>query len=104
MCWREVYSWGLIVIAREAVVSFVRNAWYMGAWVREIAEKPVGRVILGEPVVMFRTASGAFGALRDVCPHRAVPLSLGTVEGERIRCPYHSLEFDIAGVCRRNPH
>jgi len=103
MCWREVDSWGLIVVAREAVVSFVRNAWYMGAWAREIAEKPVGRVILGEPVVMFRTASGAFGALRDVCPHRAVPLSLGTVEGERIRCPYHSLEFDISGVCR-NPH
>jgi len=27
MCWREVYSWGLIVVAREAVVSFVRNAF-----------------------------------------------------------------------------
>src|ERR1700730_14010938 len=92
------------VIAREKVVSFVRNTWYMGAWAGELRDRPVGRVILGEPVVMFRTAGGAFGAMRDVCPHRAVPLSLGTVEGEHIRCPYHALEFDTAGVCRRNPH
>jgi len=76
----------------------------MGAWSRELAEKPVARTLLNEPVVMFRTITGAVGALRDVCPHRAVPLSLGAVVGEHIRCPYHALEFDLAGVCRRNPH
>jgi phenylpropionate dioxygenase-like ring-hydroxylating dioxygenase large terminal subunit len=85
-------------------VSFVRNTWYMGAWSSEVSDKPVARKMLSEPVVMFRTSSGALGALRDVCPHRAVPLSLGTVEGEHLRCPYHALEFDTAGICRLNPH
>lgn len=85
-------------------MAFIRNAWYLGAWAEELGDKPIGRSILGEPVAMFRASDGAVAALRDVCPHRAVPLSLGTVTEGRIRCPYHGLEFDGAGVCRKNPH
>lgn len=82
----------------------IKNAWYMGAWARELDSGPTGRTLLGEPVVMFRTEDGSVAALADVCPHRAVPLSLGRVVGDRIRCPYHALEFDAGGVCRHNPH
>jgi vanillate O-demethylase monooxygenase subunit len=83
---------------------FMRNVWYMAAWCREIGEQPLGRVILNEPVVMFRGLNGELGALRDACPHRAVPLSMGTVKHGNIRCPYHGLEFDTKGVCRHNAH
>jgi len=85
-------------------VPFVRNSWYIAAWAHELDVGPVGRRMLDEPVVVFRTASGEIAALRDVCPHRAVPLSLGSVSGDHIRCPYHALEFDGQGVCRFNPH
>lgn len=85
-------------------MPFVKNAWYAAAWKHELADGPVGRVLLGEPVVIYQTSDGEVAALRDVCPHRAVPLSLGTVVGDRIRCPYHALEFDPTGVCRHNPH
>ncbi len=83
---------------------FMRNVWSMAAWSKEVGQQPLGRVITGEPLVLFRAASGALGVLRDACPHRAVQLSLGTVVGEHIRCPYHGLEFDTQGVCRANAH
>jgi vanillate O-demethylase monooxygenase subunit len=85
-------------------MGFVFNAWYMAAWSRELNQAPIGRTILGLPVVIFRTESGDIGALSDACPHRAVPLSRGSVAGNHIRCAYHALEFDVAGVCRHNPH
>ncbi len=85
-------------------MTFIRNAWYMGAWAKDITNTPVGSTILGEPIVMFRPRNGEVAALRDVCPHRAVPLSMGSVSEGRIRCPYHGLEFDEHGVCRKNPH
>ena len=83
---------------------FVRNAWYMFGWARELGEAPVARRILGDDIVMFRSSDGELAALADACPHRAVPLSLGTVAAGRLRCPYHGLEFDGGGVCRHNPH
>ena len=85
-------------------MTFVRNAWYMFGWADEAADKPVARQILGESVVVFHDDAGNVAALEDVCPHRAVPLSLGTVTDGRIKCPYHGLEFDGGGVCRLNPH
>lgn len=85
-------------------MPFLRNAWYVGASLKELQASPLARTILGEPVVFYRGEDGSYGALRDVCPHRAVPLHLGKVVGDRLRCAYHALEFDTAGVCRRNPH
>ena len=85
-------------------MSFLRNSWYAGAWSKELAGGPVGRVMLNEPVALYRSDDGAVAALRDVCPHRAVPLSRGRVRADRLVCPYHGLEFDRSGVCRHNPH
>jgi len=80
------------------------DSWYMFAWAAELGEQPIGRTLLGEPVVVFRTEAGEVGALADACPHRAVALSKGHVAGNNIRCLYHALEFDVQGVCRHNPH
>lgn len=85
-------------------MTFVQNGWYMFGWEQEAADGPVARRILGEPVVVFLDDNGTLAALRDVCPHRAVPLSLGKVKGGHLQCPYHGLEFDREGVCRHNPH
>lgn len=43
-------------------------------------------------------------ALRDRCPHRFVPLSLGKVVDGEIHCPYHGLRFALDGHCVLNPH
>jgi len=79
-------------------MSYVRNAWYVASWSQDlVAEKPFAITILGEPIVLWRTAGGALNALEDRCVHRLAPLSLGRCEGERLRCMYHGLLFAADG-------
>lgn len=85
-------------------MPYLKNAWYAAGWSAELGEQPVARIILEQPVVLFRGATGRPSALFDACPHRFAPLSLGRVTGSGIACGYHGLEFDGAGRCVRNPH
>jgi phenylpropionate dioxygenase-like ring-hydroxylating dioxygenase large terminal subunit len=56
------------------------------------------------PLVLGRDASGKAFALRDVCPHRAFPLSLGRYDGHTVECAYHGWRFDAhTGQCRVVP-
>ena len=63
----------------------------------------MARTLLNEPVVLFRTEAGAVAALEDRCCHRAMPLSCGAVFGNNIRCEYHGMVFDGAGICVEIP-
>jgi phenylpropionate dioxygenase-like ring-hydroxylating dioxygenase large terminal subunit len=63
----------------------------------------LARVILDEPVVLYRRADGAPVALEDRCCHRSVPLSIGTLMGDNLQCGYHGLMFDSAGDCVEVP-
>jgi phenylpropionate dioxygenase-like ring-hydroxylating dioxygenase large terminal subunit len=84
--------------------SFIRNLWYVAAWSHELgAAAPIGRVILGEPVVLYRRGDGAPVAFEDRCPHRFAPLSLGRIEGDDLRCGYHGLRFGSDGACKEMP-
>jgi vanillate monooxygenase len=82
---------------------FLRNSWYVAAWDREITRQPLARTFLGEPVVLYRKEDGAVVALEDRCCHRQLPLSMGKVEGDALRCGYHGLKFDAAGKCVEIP-
>jgi phenylpropionate dioxygenase-like ring-hydroxylating dioxygenase large terminal subunit len=56
------------------------------------------------PVVAGRGQDGKVFALRDVCPHRAYPLSLGHFDGQQVECAYHGWQFDArTGQCRAIP-
>jgi vanillate O-demethylase monooxygenase subunit len=79
--------------------AFIFNAWYVAAWGDEITRAPLRRVILGEPVVFYRTMDGTAVALADRCVHRAYPLSRGPVEGDQIVCGYHGFRFNPDGAC-----
>lgn len=84
---------------------FLRNLWYVAAFSSDVGRgQSIGRKFLGDPVVVFRTASGELGALEDRCSHRAMPLSAGHIDGEIVRCCYHGVEFDRSGVCVRIPN
>jgi phenylpropionate dioxygenase-like ring-hydroxylating dioxygenase large terminal subunit len=79
---------------------FLRNAWYVAAWDREVSkEKPFARTLLNEPIVFYRQSDGTPVALEDRCCHRHAQLSLGVVVGDNLRCSYHGLKFDAAGAC-----
>lgn len=83
---------------------FLRNCWYVAAWDHEIGEDDLfRRVIIGEPVLLYRLASGEVVALEDRCCHRHAPLSRGRREGDCVRCGYHGLKFDASGACVEIP-
>jgi vanillate O-demethylase monooxygenase subunit len=82
---------------------FVRNAWYVAAWDHELSRSMLRRVILDEPVVLFRTTEGRPVALEDRCCHRQAPLSMGKLVGNVVICPYHGLQYDTIGRCIKVP-
>jgi phenylpropionate dioxygenase-like ring-hydroxylating dioxygenase large terminal subunit len=82
----------------------LRNTWYVAAWAEELVPgKILGRRILDEALVFWRTAEGAPVAQVDRCPHRLAPLSAGRIEDGRLRCIYHGLLFDGGGRCVEIP-
>ena len=82
---------------------FVRNAWYVAAWDHEITRTMMRRIVLDEPVVLFRTTEGKAVALEDRCCHRQAPLSMGKLVGDIVHCPYHGLQFEPSGACVKVP-
>jgi phenylpropionate dioxygenase-like ring-hydroxylating dioxygenase large terminal subunit len=82
---------------------FLRNFWYVAASGHEVARKPLGRMILGEPIVFFRKEDGTPVALEDRCVHRHLPLSMGRLVGDHLQCHYHGLRYDGTGQCVKVP-
>lgn len=83
---------------------FLRNAWYVAAWDHELsAETPLGRMVLGEPLVLYRRRDGRAVALEDRCCHRHYPLHKGTLANDCIQCHYHGFTYDDSGRCVRIP-
>jgi vanillate O-demethylase monooxygenase subunit len=89
-------------MGKEAAM-FLRNFWYVAASEDEIKDRPLGRTILGEPIVLFRTKDGSPAALEDRCAHRHLPLSMGKLVDDSLQCHYHGLRFDRSGKCVRVP-
>jgi phenylpropionate dioxygenase-like ring-hydroxylating dioxygenase large terminal subunit len=86
--------------------TYLRNAWYVAAWSDDLADgQLLPRIIMQEPVVLYRKADGNVAALEDRCPHRFAPLSMGKIiKDDVVQCPYHGLEFNSTGACVHNPH
>lgn len=84
-------------------MTFVRNRWYVAAWDSEVDRAPLARTLCGEPVVLWRKLDRSVVALRDACPHRLLPLSMGIKEGDSIRCRYHGLKVGPDGVAEEMP-
>ncbi|RXT56006.1 (2Fe-2S)-binding protein [Bosea sp. Tri-44] len=82
---------------------FLRNAWYVAGWDREIGTALHPVTMLGEAIVLFRRQDRTLAALEDACPHRKLPLSMGRIKGDTVECGYHGLTFDGTGTCTRVP-
>jgi vanillate O-demethylase monooxygenase subunit len=88
---------------QAAIMSFLRNQWYVAAWAKEITTDLFHRRILNEHVLIFRRKTGDVAAIGDVCPHHFAPLHMGRLVGDLVQCPYHGLRFDHTGACVENP-
>jgi len=89
--------------------GFLYDIWYFAALSSDLKPGRLQRLeLLGDPVLVGRTRSGEVYALKDICPHRAAPLSAGRlVEGPggepQVECPYHGWRFATDGVCAAVP-
>ena len=80
------------------------EAWYYAMPGRLLrAGRMLAKRMLGEPILIGRDRAGRAFALRDICPHRAMPLSEGRFDGEELECCYHGWRFDTAGGCTAIP-
>jgi len=85
--------------------GFVQDAWYIACLSADLKPGGLQRIeILAEPVLMGRSRAGEPYGLRDICPHRAAPLSAGRIVtepngSETVECPYHGWRFGTDGTC-----
>jgi phenylpropionate dioxygenase-like ring-hydroxylating dioxygenase large terminal subunit len=79
--------------------------WYPVAASRSVRRNTaVAASFAGERIALYRTASGRMCALEDRCAHRQVPLSMGVVEGESLRCCYHAWSYRGDGRISQIPY
>jgi phenylpropionate dioxygenase-like ring-hydroxylating dioxygenase large terminal subunit len=84
--------------------GFLYDIWYFATLGSELKPGKLQRYeLLGEPVLLGRTHSGEVYALRDICPHRAAPLSAGRLVEDTVECPYHGWRFRTDGACAAIP-
>jgi len=87
-------------------LTFVEDIWYFAGLKSELGRgQMVHKTIAGQPIVIGRGQDGKIFALRDICPHRAAPLSAGKVlDDGTVECPYHGWRFgQDDGQCSHIP-
>jgi phenylpropionate dioxygenase-like ring-hydroxylating dioxygenase large terminal subunit len=82
--------------------------WHPVAQSTDLADAPLGALLLERELVLWRDAHGRVQAWSDACPHRGARLSLGRVLREpgaacRLECPYHGWCFDATARCTGVP-
>jgi phenylpropionate dioxygenase-like ring-hydroxylating dioxygenase large terminal subunit len=79
--------------------------WYPALRADELKRgKTTTALLLGHPLLLGRKNDGTIFAMRDLCPHRGIPLSAGWFDGERVTCKYHGWEFEpCSGQCQLIP-
>lgn len=85
------------------MTTWIDNRWYVAAWDSEVDSAPLARTICGEPVMLYRRLDRSVVAMRDACPHRLLPLSMGIREGDDIRCRYHGMLIGGDGKAKQMP-
>ena len=95
---------------RAAVADLRRTGinpdfWYPVAVSRSVRrEKTFAATFAGERIALYRGQSGTVYALEDRCAHRQVPLSMGVVEGDVLRCCYHAWAYRGNGRLSQIPY
>jgi nitrite reductase/ring-hydroxylating ferredoxin subunit len=90
--------------------GFLYDLWYFAALGSALKPGRLQRYeMLGQPILLGRNRAGQVFALRDICPHRAAPLSAGKLIAEpggveSVQCPYHGWRFAATdGACLSVP-
>src|SRR6202142_591224 len=91
--------------ASDLSAEMLWGFWYPALRSNQLHGRILERaMLLDVPLVLGRDAQGKPFALRDVCPHRAFPLSFGQFDGANVECAYHGWKFNAhTGQCNAIP-
>jgi len=63
----------------------------------------VSEVIAGGTAICVANVDGNYHAVSNSCPHADGPLGEGSLQGNKVLCPYHGWAFDVtSGECETN--
>ncbi|HEX5284950.1 MAG TPA: Rieske 2Fe-2S domain-containing protein [Bryocella sp.] len=83
--------------------EFIYDDWYP-ALRTDMLREPRTTTLLNVPLLIGRKRDGLLFALRDLCPHRGIPLSAGWFDGDTVQCKYHGWRFEpCSGRCEEIP-
>lgn len=77
--------------------------WWIVAYSSEVSRAILGRSILGERIILYRTEQGEAVALSGICPHRSFPLEKSRLVDDNVQCGYHGFTFGKDGGCMLVP-
>ena len=95
----------LTPISKNVDDGFLRGFWYPALRSSQVHGRDLRQaMLLGVPLVMGRNAASRSFAMRDACPHRGMPFSDGTFDGDLLECCYHGWRFEpVTGQCCEIP-
>ena len=91
--------------AAGPTTALIYDDWYPAIRSSAIGDKQMAKaILLGIPLVLGRKSDGHYFAMRDLCPHRGIPLSYGWFDGKNVTCKYHGWAFEpCSGQCQEIP-
>jgi nitrite reductase/ring-hydroxylating ferredoxin subunit len=83
--------------------EYLRRFWHPIALTRATGATPRLVRVLGEDLVLYRDANGAFGLLERHCSHRGTSLEFARVTERGLVCCYHGWTYAIDGTIVETP-
>jgi len=65
------------------------------AAVSEVEPGKVKQITVNGKTLALCNVGGTFYALDNVCLHRGGPLGEGSLDGDKVECPWHGWQYDV---------
>lgn len=92
------------IIQSDTVEERYARGWHCLGKASEFTSEPTTLNYFGKRLAAYRGESGEVTIVDSYCPHMGADLSLGKVEGNSLRCPFHGWRWGSDGVCDDIPY